>query len=65
MHEEILGGVVIFPVKSFGVLDVYRRQGWRRWHMAKYVVIHRGGRALEDFRTKQAAFVWAAANQNG
>jgi hypothetical protein len=65
MHEEILGGVVIEPVKTFGVMDVYLRKGWRRWRLSKYVVIRDTGEALEDFRTKRAAFKWAAANQNG
>jgi len=64
-YEEILAGVVIYPVKSFGVMDVYRRQGWRRWRVAKYVVIRNTGTALEDFSTKRAAFKWAATNQNG
>jgi hypothetical protein len=63
--EEILAGHVIVPVKKFGVLEVYRRWNYRMWHLPKYVVLNKGGRALEDFRTRRAAFKWAAANQNG
>ena len=55
----------IYPVKTFGVMEVYTRRHYRVWHLPKYVVFHRNGRALEDFRTQRAAFKWAATNQNG
>jgi len=63
-YEETLESVVIHPVKRFGVMEVYARRDYRAWQLPKYVVL-RGDRALEDFRTKQAAFKWAKANQNG
>jgi hypothetical protein len=49
----------------FGVMHVYRRYGWRALRLSKYVVCHRDGRALEDFRTRRAAFKWAKENHNG
>lgn len=64
-YDETLCSIVIYPVKSFGVLDVYRRQGYRQWRLPKYVVIRNTGAALEDFRTKRAAFKWARQNQGG
>jgi hypothetical protein len=65
MHEETFGGIVVYTVKTFGVMEVCERQGYRKWHLPKYVVFHRNGRALEDFRTRRTAFKWAATNQNG
>lgn len=71
-YEEV-GGVEVAPVTApdsnqaavFGKMHVYHRYGWRSLRLPKYVVCHTDGRALEDFRTKKAAFKWAAANQNG
>lgn len=64
--EELLGGVVIEPVRRFGVMDVYRRRNHRQWGLPKYVVIHRQtGSHLEDFRRQRGAFKWAHDNQEG
>jgi hypothetical protein len=64
MHEETFGGVVIYTVKTFGVMEICERQGYRKWHLPKYVVF-RNDKALEEFRTQRAAFKWAKSNQNG
>jgi len=65
MHDEILGGVIVYRVAGYGVMEVYERQHYRSWHLPRYVVFHRDGRALEDFRTRRAALRWARQNQGG
>jgi hypothetical protein len=65
MHTETYQSVVVYPVKTFGFMEVYERQHHRAWHLPRYVVFHRDGRALEDFRTRRAAFKWAKTNQSG
>ena len=47
------------------VMHVYERVNYRTWKLPRYVVCHKDGRVLEDFRTKDAAFKWAKAHQNG
>lgn len=64
MWEERLGGHVIYPVKTIGVLSVYYRKEYRKWGLPKYVVF-RGGVAVEEFRTWRAAIKWAKTYQNG
>ena len=64
MTEEKYMGFLIFPVKTFGVMEVYVRSGYRTLHVPKYVVF-KNDRALEEFSTKRTAFKWARKNQNG
>jgi hypothetical protein len=64
-HIETYCGREILPVKTFGVMQAYSRPHYRSMGCPKYVVFHRDGRALEEFRTKRRALRWAAANQKG
>ena len=62
---ETYCGFPIYPVKTFGVMQVYERQGYRFLNCPKYVVFHDNGKALEEFRTKRKALKWAKDNQKG
>lgn len=65
MHEETFKGQSIYPVRVIGVMEVYQRQGWRSLGCPKYVVFHKNGKALEEFRRRRDAMRWATDNQNG
>jgi uncharacterized protein (DUF2126 family) len=65
MHVETYCGREIYPVKTYGVMEVYERKGYRSMGCPKYVVFHQNGRALEEFRLRRKALRWARTNQNG
>jgi hypothetical protein len=67
MHEmhETFCGVTVYPVATYGVMEIYSRQGYRSLHVPKYVVFHQDGRALEEFKTLRKATQWAKNNRKG
>jgi hypothetical protein len=65
MSDEIYCGRRVVHVETHGVMKVYSIPSYRSMGCPKYIVFHRNGRALEDFRRKPAAIKWAKENQNG
>lgn len=64
-HTETLAGHEIVPVVTKGVMEVYERVHYRKEGLPKYVVFHKDGRALEEFRGIRGALKWAEKNKGG
>ena len=65
MFRETYCGRPVTHVVTHGVMQVYVIPSYRSMGCPKYVVFHQDSRALETFRTKRKACVWAKNNQKG
>lgn len=59
-------GMTIYPLKTFGVMTVLKRERKGETSVPPYIVRDdRTGRILEEFRRKAPAMKWAEKNRNG
>lgn len=63
MYQETYMGFIIYPVATYGVMQIYRREEYRSLKVPKYVVFHQDGEAMKEFKNLREATKWAKENQ--